>query len=115
MQFDKQYFLDGIKYRDNHIREGQYIFTEVYRVFPKEVDSIIDSKYDCFNDDTRIEAFLEIVNQLVSKEEDITIVLSSSTYIPIKEFAFVEVVWKDPIEFPKEGIKVVLPNTPFID
>jgi len=65
MEFNKDYYKNLSLYRNEHLRAGQAIFSKVQKHYPKEVNYLIDTKYDCFNDDTKIDSFLEKIKQLV--------------------------------------------------
>ena len=67
MQFNKHYFLDKAIFRNIHLRKGQYIYNEVYRLFPNEVIKVQNTEFDCFNNDSRIDLFLEKIKQLVGE------------------------------------------------
>lgn len=48
----------------NQTRVGQAVFNAAYDLFPKAVDKIRSTEYDCFYDDERIPKFLERLREL---------------------------------------------------
>ena len=51
------------KFRPKHIRYGQSIFNESYKLYPKETDELRATQYDCFYNDDKVEIFLEKLNE----------------------------------------------------
>ena len=46
-------------------RLGQAYFNYAYSHFPNEVDQLRGTKYDCFYNDDKIQAFLDALNKLI--------------------------------------------------
>ena len=142
MQFNKHYFLDKAKHRNVLLRRGQAIYIDVYDLFPNEAIIICDTSYDCFYDDSKIDLFLEKMEQLVKynqdgeqeidAEKELLDFIDKEAFKSFKEnvdnnaikiakrivrypgFHFVEAVYDKKVDFPEEGIEVVLPyNKPF--
>jgi len=67
--WDRGKYITLMSARDKTLRKGQAVFTAVAQDYPRTVDKVIDTKYDCFNDDSKIVLFLNRIEELVNDSE----------------------------------------------